>query len=359
MVELADIFRRYGPEYRDKFKDRMLPSHLRAMQDIENCRTQCMGGHIYLCQNEACQEFVYSYHSCKNRHCPKCQKDQTQIWLQKQRQLLLPVPYFLVTFTLPEELRRTARSNQKTLYNILFRTSAAALQKLALDPRFIGGQIGMTGVLHTWDKKVGYHTHVHYLVPGGGLSPDHSRWLPAKNDFLVRVEPLSIIFRAKFRDALKKAGLFEAVPSEVWEKDWVAHSEPVGYGEEAVKYLARYVFRVAITNNRFVKLENDNVTFRYQDSDTKQWRLMSLPALEFVRRFLQHVLPKGFQKVRHYGLFSPTKRNLLAVARYILRSRITIALPSSPCKAKLHCPKCGSALRLVGRISRYGRAPPP
>lgn len=134
---------------------------------------------------------------------------------------------------------------------------------------------------------------------------------------------------------------------------------PVGYGEEAVKYLARYVFRVAITNNRFVKLENDDVTFHYQDSDTKQWRLMSLPALEFVRRFLQYVLPKGFQKVRHYGLFSPTKRNLLAVARYILRPRITIALPSSPCKAKLHCPKCGSALRLVSRISRYGRAPPP
>lgn len=165
MLELADIFRRYGPEYRARFKNRILPSHLRAMRDIEECRTEAMGGHVYFCDD--CQELIYSYHSCKNRHCPKCGNDSTELWLQKQLELLVPEKYFLVTFTLPDGLRKTARSNQKTIYDLLFTTSAAALKKLALDPRFVGGQIGMVGVLHTWARDSSYHPHVHYIVPGG------------------------------------------------------------------------------------------------------------------------------------------------------------------------------------------------
>ena len=359
MLELADIFRRYGPEYQEKYKESILPSHDRAITDIINCRTESMGGHAYLCENDSCrQEYVYSYHSCKNRHCTKCQNDQAEKWLQKQKEKLLPVPYFLVTPTLPAELRKVARSNQKIVYNILFKTSAAALQELALDQRFIGGEIGIVGIMHTWDKAIGYHLHCHYLVPGGGLSPDHSRWMPAGNDFLVHFKPLAILFKAKFRDALKEANLFEAVSPQVWKKDWGVHCEAVGSGKEAAIYLARYVFRVALTNNRLVKMENDQITYRCQDSQTKKWYFKTLPALEFIHRFLQHVLPKGFQKVRYYGLYSNRKKQLLAVARYILQARVEDHGPVAPLKTKPCCPNCGSALRLIAKMKPAGRGPP-
>jgi len=359
MIEVANIFHRYGQQYREKYKDRMPPSHLRAMRDIEDCRTKHMGGHVYVCENEACEEEnIYVYHSCKNRHCPKCQNDQAELWLQKQQNRLLPVLYFLVTFTLPEELRSVTRSNQKALYNILFQTSAAALQKLALDPRFLGGHIGMTGVLHTWDRILGYHPHIHYLVPGGGLSPDHTQWLPSKNDFLVRVEPLSIIFRAKFKAALKEIGLFKAAASAAWNKNWVVHSKPVASGKEAMVYLARYVFRVAISNNRLLNIDNDQVTFEYQNSETKELRQMTVTALSFIRRFLQHILPKGFIKVRYYGLLSPANRNLLAVVMHLLEEHTPAAIPKPAAKAELCCPKCCKPLRFVGRIDYSERGPP-
>src|SRR5712692_7664061 len=179
MLELAEIFQRYGPAYRTKFADRMPPSHLAAMQAIERCRTEALGGHVYQCP--ACGDLEYSYHSCKNRHCPKCQHEAATHWLAQQRALLLPVPYFLVTFTLPEELRPLARSHQRLMYNVLFQTSAAALQTLALDPHYLGGQIGMVGVLHTWTRDLAYHPHVHYLVPGGALSPEGSQWFSPKS----------------------------------------------------------------------------------------------------------------------------------------------------------------------------------
>jgi len=358
MPELAEIFRRYGQQYREKYKDTILPSQLRAMWDIENCRTETMGGHAYLCQDDSCGQYVYSYHSCKNRHCPKCQNDSAENWLQGQRDKLLPVPHFLVTATLPAELRGIAYAKQKIIYTILFQSCAAAIQKLALDPRFIGGEIGMTGVLHTWDKTVGYHPHIHFLIPGGGLSPDHSQWLAAKEDFLIRVELISAIFRAKFRDALKMANLFHKVPAKLWQKDWVVHCEAVGSGKEAIIYLARYIFRVAITNNRIVAVENDQVTFRCQDSKNKQWYLKTLPALSFMHRFLQHVLPKNFQKVRYYGLFSHTKRNLLMVARYLLRAPRPQPKSKKVNNSGFRCPKCKGTLRLVAKIRRSGRDPP-
>ena len=211
MLEVADIFRLHGPAYREKFGDRMLPSHRRAMQDIETCRTESLGGQVYFCTQ--CQEQRYSYHSCKNRHCPKCQNEQANDWLQTA-ELLLPTHHFLVTFTLPAELRPLARSHQKTIYNLLFRASSAALLQLAQDPRFVGGRLGMVGVLHTWTRQLLYHPHVHYIVTGGGLTAD-GRWRSSRKDFLVPVKALSPIFRAKFRDALKQTELFAQVPARL------------------------------------------------------------------------------------------------------------------------------------------------
>jgi Putative transposase/Transposase zinc-binding domain len=368
MLELADIFRRYGPEYRAQFQNRMPPSHLRAMRDIEACRTKVLGGQVYLC--EPCQQLQYSYHSCKNRHCPKCQNGEADLWLEQQRQFLLPVPYFLVTFTLPEELHPLARSQQKVLYGILFQASAAALQKLALDPRLVGGQIGMMGVLQTWARDLSYHPHIHYVAAGGGLSRDHHQWLPAGERFFVPVEALSLIFRAKFRDALKKAGLFESVSPQVWEKDWVVHCEPVGNGEQALKYLAPYVYRIALSNNRLVSLENGQVTFRYKEADGGPWRTMTLPALEFIRRFLQHVLPQGFVKVRYYGFLSSSQRHTLETIREVLEVDPTLeagpelpadqAAPENAPPKLEHprCPRCGGVMRLLGSLSPAQRAPP-
>jgi hypothetical protein len=262
MVEIAEIFRLHGPAYRAKFGDRMLPSHQRVMQDIERCRTEPLGGQVYLC--ETCRAYHYSYHSCKNRHCPKCQQDQAEQWLDDQARLLLPAPHFLVTFTLPAELRALARRHQKTLDNILFRSSSEALQELALDPRFIGGRIGMVGVLHTWTRDLRYQPHVHYIAAGGGLSAEGT-WRSSRQDFLVHVKPLAVIFRAKFRAQLQKTDLFPRVDESVWNKDWVVHCEPVGTGKEAFKYLAPYIFRVAISNHRILKLDDDQVTFQYKD----------------------------------------------------------------------------------------------
>ena len=357
MVELADIFRRYGPDYIDRFGSKMLPSHHRALQDIIACRTEQMGGHLYCCENPNCEHIIYAYHSCGNRSCPKCGQDKTQRWIEKQHNLLLPTHYFLLTFTLPSELRPVARSKQKVVYDLLFKSAATALQKLAKDPRFVGGDIGMMGGLHTWQRDMGYHPHVHFIVPGGGLSPDRSQWLPSKADFFVPVEALSPIFRAKFRDALKKTDLFDSVPARIWKKDWVVHCKPVGNGNSALKYLAPYIYRVAITNNRVEKLENDQVSFRFKNSDTDQWQTTTLPAPEFIHRFLQHVLPKNFVKIRYYGFLSANKRNLLAVAKYMLDdNRSPEVIPAA--SKQYICPECGAKLRRIISLPKITRAPP-
>ena len=288
MVEIADIFRIHGPEYRAQFGDRMPASHLRAMQDIEQCRTDALGGQLFYC--EPCQQHHYSYHSCKNRHCPTCQNDQAQAWLENQQSVLLPVPHCMVTFTLPDPLRVLARSHQQTISNILFRSSSGTLQALALDPRFVGGRIGMLGVLHPWTRDLRYHPHLHYLVPGGALSAD-STWIPSRPDFLVHVKPLAVLFRATCRDQLHKTALCSLVDAQVWQQDWVVHCAPVGNGEHACRYLAPYIFRVAISTNRIRTLEDGQVTFQYKDAATAQRKTCTLTAHEFIRRFLQHVLP--------------------------------------------------------------------
>jgi hypothetical protein len=372
MLEVADIFRLHGPAYRAKFGKQMLPSHRRAMQDIEACRTATLGGQLYYCAQ--CDEQRYSYHSCKNRHCPKCQNDQANRWLEQQKSLLLPTHHFLVTCTLPAELRALARSNQKTIYHLLFRASSAALLQLAQDPRFVGARLGLLGVLHTWTRQLLYHPHVHYLVTGGGLTDDGC-WRAARPDFLVPVKALSRIFRAKFREALKKTELFAQVEPRVWRKDWVVHSAPVGSGEQAFKYLAPYIFRVALSNNRLRQLENGDVTFAYKESATDRVEGCKVPAEEFIRRFLQHVLPPRFIKVRYYGLLSPSNRPLLAQARQLLSASnsnptnalavlktsaataaLKITAPPAP-PPPLCCSQCRGPLTRLGRLAPRGRAP--
>jgi hypothetical protein len=249
-LELAEIFRRYGAAYRQKHACQLLPSHRTAMRAVERCRTEVLGGQVYRC--DACGETRYSYHSCRNRHCPKCQQEQTEEWLVLQQELLLPVPYFLLTFTLPSELRDLAFRHQKLIYDLLFRASSQAAQKLAKDPRFIGGQIGLVGVLHTWTRNLFYHPHVHYLAPAGGLAADGHTWLKAHHNFFLPVKALSMLFRATFRQALRKTTLFDLIPPGVWTKDWVVHCKPVGNGQAALKYLAPYIHRVALSIRRMI-----------------------------------------------------------------------------------------------------------
>ena len=367
MIEVADILRSHADTYLEKYQNRMPQNHLKVIQAIFDCRTAAMGGHLYHC--DKCDKDHYSYHSCKNRHCPKCQREENEEWLEKQLELLLPVTYFMVTFTLPQEFRDMARSNQCLIYDIFFKASAAALQKLSLDPRFIGGKIGMIGILQTWTRDLFYHPHIHYIVPGGGLSEDGKQWLSARDNFLIPVTALSIIFRAKFRDALQKADpkLFEQIPKDSWKKDWVAHSEAVGSGEYALRYLSEYLFRVAISNHRIVDFQDDQVTFRYKDPDSGEQRYQTLTAEEFIRRFLQHVLPNHFVKVRYYGLLSPKNRPLLRNAQRLLgvtpkedghTQKKGTTSDSSYNEKTIPCPVCKNPMRCVKKIPRYSRPPP-
>jgi hypothetical protein len=360
MVELAHIVRQFGPVYQQTYQDQLLPSHRRAIHDICHCRTAVFGGHLYACPD--CHTTQYSYHSCQNRHCPKCQHQAGQDWLLRQQGLLLPVPYFLLTFTLPAEMRPLALGQQKLIYNLLFRAAAAATQQLAQDPRFVGGQVGMVGVLHTWGRNLAYHPHVHFLVPGGGVDED-GRWLSSRHNFLFPVRALSVLFRAKFRDALKRTSFFDQVPPTAWQQTWVVHCKPVGDGRAALKYLAPYIFRVAISNRRILKLAGGKVSFRYFASETGKPRTCTVTAMEFIRRFLQHVLPKGFVKVRYYGFFAPGLRDRLQTIRRQLSPQpsatATVEDTSSSTPAHVvRCPDCGLPMVRRERIRPRSRWPP-
>jgi len=370
-IELADIFRLCGLAYRQKYAGHIPIRHLQARQAIETCRTEALGGQLYACPD--CEQVQYSYHSCRNRHCPKCQNEHAQAWLEQQQEMLLPVPYFLLTFTLPAGLRELARHQPRLIYDLLFRMSAEATQKLAKDPRFVGGQVGMVGVLHTWGRNLAYHPHVHFLVPAGGLAADRKTWLAARQKFLMPVKALSHIFRAKMRQALQKIDGIGLIPSEVWRQNWVVHCKAVGCGQLALKYLAPYIFRVAISNRRILKLEDDaelvpTVTFRYRATDTGQEQLCTLAAEEFIRRFLQHILPKGFVKVRYYGFFSSGSRQRLATIRQQLgqepvqvdEAQSGQAREILPRPEKVHlCPVCGRPMQPGDPIlPAKGRSPP-
>jgi len=317
-----------------------------------------------------CGTRQYSYHSCRNRHCPKCHGEQTQRWLERQRARLLPCAYFLLTFTLPGELRTLARAHQKRVYGVLMTAAAAALLKLTADPRYLGARPGLLAVLHTWTRALLYHPHVHMLATAGGLRGTDLTWVrPRHAAFLVPGRALSRLFRGKMRAGLRKAGLLEQVPAAVWRHEWVVHVQPAGTGEKVLEYLARYVFRIALVNSRLEQFENGEVTFRYREGRTGLTRRCTLDAVAFLGRFLQHVLPQGFTKVRHYGLFSPSRRDGLAQAREQLIAASAAPRPDpapaapatgpapdgAPCP---RCPACGiGVLHIVETLRPCGRSP--
>ena len=368
MPTLADVVRAAGPAYRADRGDRLLPSQRRALADIAACRTAALGGSLYACDD--CGALDYHYHSCRNRHCPTCQQDRAQDWLTRLRARLLPCDHYLLTFTLPHELRALARSHQKQVYAILLKAAAATVQALAADPAWVGGTPGILAVLHTWSRTLTYHPHAHLLVTAGGLSADGSAWIkPAHPRFLVPGFALSPIFRAKLRDALARAGLAAALDPAVWNRRWVVHVQSIGRGEHAALYLSRYVYRVALSNDRIERFTHGQLTFRYTPARTHEIRRMTLPVEHFLDRFLLHVLPRGFPKVRSYGLLSPSHKKKLERARHLLQRHAaaiapaheapaeTPAAPAAPATTA-RCPLChGSQLRFLQRF-RPARAPP-
>lgn len=329
MLDIAEIFRTAGPAYRERFAGRMLPSHLRAMQDIERCRTPALGGHVRQCCE--CGMLHYTYHSCRNRHCPKCHADDTHRWIEKQKARLLPCGYFLLTFTLPDELRPVARSHQEIVYAVLMQAAAQALLTLTADPRYLGAQPGILAVLHTWTRDLLFHPHVHFLVTAGGLSADGQAWIKPKNrGFLVPCRALSLLFRGKVHDGLRKHDLLAKLDRKIWRRKWVVHAQHAGTGEHVIAYLGRYIYRVAITNSRIESFNNDLVTFRYRENRTGEWKCTSLPVHEFIRRFLQHILPRGFTKVRYYGLFSSSCHRALEFARGLFHDHPALVASAPP-----------------------------
>lgn len=365
MITLNTVFQRYGPAYRAQPPVPITPAQHRAMTAIERCRTEALGGQLFTCPS--CHATRYSYHSCRNRHCPTCQQDAGQTWLTTQQTLLLPVPYFLVTFTVPAELRTIARANQRMVYTGLFRASAAALQQLAADPRHLGGTLGMLGILQTWTRDLRYHPHIHYLVPAVGLAADGTVVFPPGTDFLLPVRPLAILYRAKLQASLRQTPLYADIPPATWQQPWVVDCRPVGTGETALKYLAPYVFRVALSNNRLLDADNDQITFRYRHSASGENRTSTLAASAFIQRFLEHVLPSGFVKVRSYGLFSPGKRALLRRVRaQVILFHGLDALPpgADVCESAdtgplvATCPTCGTMMQHQPLLPFQARSPP-
>lgn len=355
---LADILHRYGGEYLRHHGDRVLPSHRKAIRDITRCRTADMrAGGLYRCDD--CHRFHYAYRSCGNRHCPQCGNDKIDQWLQKQQELLLPVDYFLVTFTLPQELRAIAYTHQRDVYKAMFAASSEALKELAADRRFLGAKVGMLGVLQTWKRNLDYHPHIHYLVPGGGLSSDNRHWVYPKNrDFLVAQKPLGKLFRGKFTDLLKQHALGGDVPAQAWQKDWIVDCTPVGDGRRSLKYLGPYVHRVALSNRRITDLSNDQVTFEYKPSGTHRSKNRTLSALVFIALFLKHILPKGFMKIRYYGfLASPSRTTLRAIRLALLTCRSQLPQPTPKPRPIVKCPHCGGTMQRIGFFC-YQRGPP-
>jgi Putative transposase/Transposase zinc-binding domain len=310
-VELADVVRRFGPPYIAQYTERMMPSQRKALWDIAACCTRELGGRLYSCDD--CQDTFWHYHGCRNRACPKCHGSQTQEWLGERQAELLPCDYFHAVVTVPSELRAAFRRNQKLLYGLLMQVSARAVKDLCAQKRHLGALPGMLSVLHTWNGQLRYHPHVHLLVTGGGITADGRHWEPARGEFLVPVAVLSRKIAALFCAALKAAApaVFAGVPPGVWQREWVSFCKHYGHGNEAVlSYLSRYVFRTAISNARILGMDQTHVTFRWKDRGEGAWRTERLPGVEFLRRFLEHVLPRGFHKVRYYGLWHASRREL-------------------------------------------------
>ncbi|MDA0842089.1 MAG: transposase [Planctomycetota bacterium] len=351
---IQDIFCDYGDEYLERFGPRMPGNHRKVLEAIRNCRRGKYGYTVYQCQK--CRKCHFFQRSCGNRHCTVCQKHKSKQWLARQKARALPVSYFLITFTVPESLREFIRSNQRACYNALFKASSGALKKLALDPRFVGTDMpGFTGVLQTWGRQLQYHPHIHYIVPGGGLSKDRKQWLSSRKNFYLPVKALSPIYTEMFRQAMAEAGLLEHIHPKAWKTNWNVDSRAVGTADTSLKYLAPYIFKVGISDHRIVKVEDRKVTFSYRDKETKVDRICVVDVMEFIRRFLQHVLPDGFMKVRHFGFMSPgCKTSLDKIAELIIGlSEETDRKQRRPLKRDdsemldddtIHCPDCGGVL---------------
>jgi Zn finger protein HypA/HybF involved in hydrogenase expression len=389
-LEVADIFRAHGSAWRDAQHNHLSLGQLKVMSAIEQCRTATLGGHVLCCPT--CEHQEIAYNSCRNRHCPKCQASAAKRWLEARQADLLPVEYYHVVFTLPAPISAIAYTNKAVIYNLLFEIAAETLRTIAADPKHLGAQIGATLVLHTWGSALTHHPHVHGIVPGGGLSLDGERWISCKPGFFLSVRVLSRLFRRRFLEELSKAHvagqlqffseytpLAEATAFADWLKllrkcEWVVYAKRPFAGPEAVlEYLSRYTHRVAIANSRLIALDERGVTFRWKDYRAKgkmRHKTMTLTTDEFMRRFLLHVLPSGFHRIRHYGLLANGgRRDHLARASELLQVepvnaealRTDADVSEKGVQPTFVCPDCGAAMIIIEILARkpHIRAPPP
>ena len=383
-LEVADIFREHGPAWRDANRGHVSLDQLKVMNAIERCRTAALGGHVARCENSECGHTAISFNSCRNRHCPKCQGSAARKWLAEREAELLPVPYFHVVYTLPSQLRDVAYQNKRVVYDLLMKAAAETTVQIAADPNRLGAKIGITAVLHTWGSAMTHHPHVHMIVPGGGLSDDGSRWIAARADFLVHVKVLARLFRGKLLAMLSDAhvagrlaffnshaGLadrqaFKRFLGPLRRIRWIVYCKPPFAGpKQVLRYLSRYTHRVAISNRRLVAADDGGVSFRWKDTrieGPERWKTMTLAPAQFIRRFLIHVLPKGFHRIRHYGLFAngnraeaiERARELLSVATRVAEDpdASATAEPKQPCAPPRPCPCCGGRMVIVEVFAR-------
>ena len=354
MVSLAEILRRHWPAYRARFGPAIPSAQRAAVMAIVSCRTPYRGGQLFRCE---CGALHFAYHSCGHRACHRCGHGDAQAWARRQENKLLPVPYFLATFTAPGALRAVIRAHPHQLYAALFRESSGALADVALSK--LGVELGFTGVLHTWTRQLLYHPHVHYLVPGGGLTPEGLRWKRvADARFLLPQRALAARFRNRLRQWLEREEpeLLRAIPARAWRAEWVVDVQPVGRGHTALRYLAAYVQKTALSASRLVACDAHTVTFTHPERDSGQTKTLRLSGQEFLRRFLQHVLPAGFQRVRHFGWLSPAAKRRWQRLHALLdwkpaaAPEASAALSWAPC-----CPRCQKPMRLLGP---FARSPP-
>lgn len=348
MASIAEIVRAFAPAYLERFPH--LPmAHRKAIDAICQCRSGALGHTVYHCPD--CEATHWIGRACGNRHCPQCQAHKTRAWLERQLDRRLPVPYFFLTFTVPAPLRAFLRAHQQVGYAALFEASAGALKTLARDRRHLGTDLpGFTGVLHTWGRQLQYHPHIHYLIPGGGLSAERDRWVASRPNFYLPVRALSPLYKARFKARMGREGLLDRIDPKVWTIDWNVDAAPPGDGEHALRYLAAYVFRVAISDRRIVSVQDRTVTLRYTDHESGQPRTTPLEVMEFLRRFLQHVLPTGFMKVRHFGFLNPNCAVALDEIRRLIAEatgRRLVPLPPKQDPPPFHCPDCGEPLAFV------------
>ncbi len=349
MTSIHDIFSAFSPEYLQRYGNQMPKTHRKVIDAIIACRTEACGVASYQC--DSCAEPQQFFVSCGNRHCPTCQYNKSQQWLQTQIARQLPGHHFLITFTVPQQLRSFMRQNQRACYSALFKASSDAIKKLALDQKHIGGDLpGFFGVLHTWGRTLQYHPHIHYVVSGGAIRSSDGSWHPSRIDFFLPVLALSKIFRAKFRDLMEQTGLLGQIPAHVWQIAWNVNCQAVGSSEASLKYLAPYVFKVAISNSRIVGVQDRTVLIRYRKSHSERSRILALDVMEFIRRFLQHVLPTGFMKIRYYGFMNPNCKIALDRIRGLIELSYGFALdlpvPELDPPRRSTCPSCGGLLKL-------------